>query len=92
MLRGWDEGREIPSLGIVIDAAWQGRGCGRRMMDYLHQTARERGARRVRLKVYPENSRALAWYQKLGYVFADKEAGQWVGLLELTGAGGGKKA
>lgn len=92
MLRGWDEGREIPSLGIVIDTAWQSRGCGRRMMDYLHQTARERGARRVRLKVHPENTRALAWYRKLGYVFADKEAGQWVGLLELTGAGGGKKA
>ncbi len=53
MLRGWDEGYETPSLGIAVHSEWQARGVGRRMMEHLHQVARVRGAKRIRLKVYP---------------------------------------
>ncbi len=86
MLRGWDEGYDIPSLGIAIDAAQRGHGHGRRLMEFLHVVARERGAKRVRLKVYPENVHAVKLYRSLGYTFYGEEGGQLEGILELDGA------
>jgi [ribosomal protein S18]-alanine N-acetyltransferase len=83
MLRGWDEGYTVPSLGIVVHPDWQGRGIGRRMMAYLHDIARKRGATQIRLKVYPENEAALGLYEGLGYDFAETEGGQRVGVLSL---------
>ncbi|MCO6451618.1 MAG: GNAT family N-acetyltransferase [Caldilineales bacterium] len=83
MLRGWDEGYAIPSLGIVIAPKTQGLGLGRMFMHFLHAAARQRGATKVRLKVYADNQPALALYRQLGYEFIDKEAEQWVGYLDL---------
>ncbi len=83
MLRGWDAGYEVPSLGIVIDPAAQGRGYGRRLMEFLHATARERGANRIRLKVYPDNLKAVALYRSLGYEFQGEENGQLMGIRPL---------
>ncbi len=88
MLRGWDEGYEVPSLGIVIDPSSQGRGYGRLLMEFLHATARQRGARRIRLKVYADNLKAVSLYRSLGYDFQGEERGQLVGYLELTPAAG----
>jgi ribosomal protein S18 acetylase RimI-like enzyme len=84
MLRGWEAGYAIPSLGIVIDPGAQGHGHGRRLMEFLHTTARQRGASHIRLKVYLENIRAMTLYRSLGYVFQSEEGGQAVGLLALT--------
>jgi len=84
MLRGWDEGYEVPSLGIVVDPAVQGHGHGRRLMEYLHATAHAREAKRIRLKVYPDNTRAIALYRSLGYEFQGPEQGQLVGLLTMN--------
>lgn len=84
MLRGWDEGYEIPSLGIAIEPAQRGQGLGLTMMAYLHAQAVARGAPRIRLKVYPDNAGAVRLYEGLGYRFGDAlEAGQLVGILEL---------
>jgi ribosomal protein S18 acetylase RimI-like enzyme len=83
MLRGWDEGYTVPSLGIAVHPEEQGRGLGRAFMHFLHVAARRRGAERVRLKVYPRNTRALALYRDLGYRFDTYEGGQLVGTLEL---------
>ncbi len=84
MLRGWDEGYEIPSLGIAVHPNERGKGLGRLLMEFLHATARCRGARTIRLKVYPRNVRAVRLYESLGYVFRGEEAGQLVGFLDLT--------
>jgi ribosomal protein S18 acetylase RimI-like enzyme len=88
MLRGWDEGYEVPSLGIVIDPGQQGRGHGRRLMEFLHDIARQRGARRVRLRVHTENERAVTLYRSLGYSFNGEDGGQMLGFLQLTPAAG----
>jgi len=53
MLRGWDEGYRVPSLGIAIRMATGDRGLGRRMMEALHRAVRARGGERVRLRVAP---------------------------------------
>jgi ribosomal-protein-alanine N-acetyltransferase len=84
MLRGWDEGYDIPSLGIAIHADARGIGLGRAMMMYLHVEAKRRGAPRIRLKVYPDNQPAMALYRSLGYVFQPElVSGQLVGFKEL---------
>ena len=84
MLRGWDEGYEVPSLGIAVDPRAQGKGYGRLMMTFLHSAARVRGARQIRLKVYPDNTRAVALYRSLGYKFESGEASQLIGIADLA--------
>src|SRR5436190_1957479 len=85
MLRGWDEGYDIPSLGIAVDPATQGRGYGRKLMEFLHELAKQRGARKIRLKVYPDNERAVRVYRELGHEFEPAlENGQLVGYLDLA--------
>ena len=83
MLRGWDEGYEVPSLGIVIHPSVRGMGLGKLFMHFLHAAARRRGASKIRLKVYPDNTTAVTMYQELGYTFQAEEAGQLVGFVDL---------
>lgn len=68
MLRGWDQGYQIPSLGICIDHRMRGRGLGELLMRRLHEFARERGAESVRLKVDSRNAVARRLYERMGYV------------------------
>jgi [ribosomal protein S18]-alanine N-acetyltransferase len=83
MLRGWDEGYRIPSLGVAVHPDWRGLGLGRRMMEELHSAARGLGAERVRLKVYRSNVNAMALYRDLGYEFADSPDPELVGIKSL---------
>jgi len=84
MLRGWDEGFAVPSLGIMVAREARGTGLARALMLHLHGEARRRGARRVRLKVYPDNAPAVGLYRSLGYVFeAELDQGQLVGHVSL---------
>jgi [ribosomal protein S18]-alanine N-acetyltransferase len=83
MLRGWDEGYQVPSLGIALHPAARGAGLGRMLMHFLHAAAKRRGAARIRLKVYPDNLPAITLYKSLGYIFAAEEEGQLVGHIDL---------
>jgi ribosomal protein S18 acetylase RimI-like enzyme len=83
MLRGWDEGYTIPSLGIGVRSDAYGQGHGRRMMEALHAAARERGAPSIRLRVHPDNARARGLYDSLGYREAGRERGEILMVLEL---------
>jgi ribosomal-protein-alanine N-acetyltransferase len=83
MLRGWDEGYTIPSLGIAVAPSSRGQGLGDLLMQFLHAAARRRGAARVRLKVYPDNLAAIRLYEKMGYRFEAHEDGQLVGFVDL---------
>jgi [ribosomal protein S18]-alanine N-acetyltransferase len=84
ILRGWDEGYEIPSLGIAIDPRLQGGGLGRFLMGFLHLAASRRGAERVRLKVFENNLQAVALYRSIGYQFETDRRGISVGFLTLN--------
>jgi ribosomal protein S18 acetylase RimI-like enzyme len=83
MLRGWDEGYTIPALGIYFEPDARGKGYAAIFMSELHRQARENGATRVRLKVYPSNAAAVKLYRRLGYEFNTEENGQLVGLFNL---------
>jgi len=84
MLRGRDEGYEIPSLGIAVHPDCQGRGFGRMLMQFLHAASARRGETRIRLRVSPDNESAVALYRSLGYTMApDPDGLHLVGYLDL---------
>lgn len=83
LLRGWDAGFNIPSLGIYIRPDSRGKGLSIKFMKALHEIAQKMHAPLIRLKVYPENISALNLYKKMGYVFQNQEDGQFVGHLML---------
>lgn len=85
MLRGWDEGYAVPSLGIAIHPDARRSGLGRALMAFLHAAAMRHGATRVRLRVSPANAKAIALYTSLGYVFGNEEEGLSVGMIDLRG-------
>lgn len=89
MLRGWDEGYTIPSLGIVVSSFSRGLGLGRLMMEYLHAVARTRNVRSIMLKVYKRNEAAVSLYRGLGYVLSDLNDQEWKGILEIRVESGG---
>lgn len=84
LLRGWDEGYDVPSLGIFVASEFRGTGAALALMAYLHCCAKLKGAREIRLKVHQQNRRAWRLYESLGYQFSGAiEGGQAVGYLRL---------
>ena len=83
MLRGWDAGFDVPSLGIAVRVDHNGHGHARRMMSVLHDAARLGGSSVVRLRVAPDNLRARRLYEALGYKDAGEERGELLMLLGL---------
>jgi GNAT superfamily N-acetyltransferase len=83
MLRGWDDGYDVPSLGIFLSSKVRGTGLARLLMQHLHMAAKLRGSSQIRLKVYPENIPARRLYERLGYHFAQTDGAQLVGLVDL---------
>ena len=84
MLRGWEEGYPVPSLGIIIAPEARRTGLALLVMQYLHHNARLRGASMIRLKVYPANVAAVSLYRKIGYRFdSSADDGQLIGFFDL---------
>jgi len=82
LLRGWDEGFEIPSLGIAVHPKVRGTPLARALMSFLHAAAAAHGAPAVRLRVSPGNRPAVSLYKNLGYKF-EAEADLLVGHLDF---------
>ncbi len=69
MLRGWDEGYDIPSMGLCILKTYQGKGLGRLLLNFLEVVSRLEGANKVMLKVKKGNEIAIRLYESQEYVF-----------------------
>lgn len=67
MLRGWEEGFQKPSFGVMIDYRYQGLGLGRRMTLFAIEEAKKLGCRKIILSVYSSNFRAVDLYESLGF-------------------------
>ena len=53
-------------------------------MDFLRLAAWRRGAKKIRLRVYPDNTAAVNLYRKLGYELTPEKDGPYlVGFLKL---------
>ncbi len=83
LLRGWDEGYEVASLGVAVRIDAQRRGFGRLMMSHLHDHVRAQGVGRVRLRVHPANQGARRLYESFGYVYQGEDRGELVMFLDL---------
>lgn len=83
MLRGWDEGFAVPSLGLAIHPRQRGRGLGRDLLLFLLAAARRRGAETVRLTVHRENHGAVRLYRSMGFLLQEKTPGVLEGFLVL---------
>lgn len=68
MLRGWDEGYDIPSFGLLIGREFRGRGLGRRLALWTIEAAGAAGCRNVRLTVNASNLPGVKLYESLGFV------------------------
>ena len=60
--------RHVGRLGIGMLPEVRGRGLGRRLMQAALTAARERGMERIELEVFASNTRAIALYERLGFV------------------------
>jgi ribosomal protein S18 acetylase RimI-like enzyme len=67
LLRGWEEGYAIPSLGIMLDKKYRGIGLSKCLMEYLHQIAKQKGAKEVMLRVKNNNDKAINLYKSFEY-------------------------
>jgi ribosomal protein S18 acetylase RimI-like enzyme len=67
MLRGWDEGYEIPSFGIVADFRQKGRGHGSRIWRLAMGYAADLGAKKMRITTHLHNAIILGMAEKLGF-------------------------
>jgi ribosomal protein S18 acetylase RimI-like enzyme len=82
MLRGYQEGFPIPSLGIYVHSSHRGYGYGYSMMEKLHESAKALGSNQVRLTVSKHNLKAISLYKKMGYVF-DENEDKFIGVLNF---------
>jgi ribosomal-protein-alanine N-acetyltransferase len=86
LLRGWDEGFEVPSFGACTHPGLRNAGAGQALLAHAVAEARAAGARRLRLTVYRSNARAAHVYAKFGFTLEPLGADRWLGLLDLESA------
>ena len=67
ILRERETMRHGGALGIGIAPAYRDRGLGRRLIDAVINSARDRGVSRVSLHVRADNTRAIRLYERLGF-------------------------
>jgi [ribosomal protein S18]-alanine N-acetyltransferase len=73
MLRGWDEGYDIPSFGILVDYEHCHQGIGKQLTVFTLSEAQRLGCKKVRLSVYGSNSNALHLYESLNFLELSRE-------------------
>ena len=67
---------------IAIDPKYQGQGLGRKMMNLLLETAKERQAQDVMLEVRFDNPTAINLYESLGFETIHRRRGYYKGGVD----------
>jgi len=68
MLRGWNEGYEVPAFGILIDERYRGYGLEMAALDTAKVICRLRNVSRLMIKMNPDNISAKGVARKTGFV------------------------
>ena len=87
MLRGWEEGYDIPSLGIAVHPDFRGQGVATGFIRFLHSEAAKNKAQTVRLTVHESNTAAAALYEKIGYKFTGLYGDKLIGFCGVGSEG-----
>lgn len=69
-----DDGKTAVIHRLCVDPKAQGKGIGRRMMDFAERLIDEKGYTSIRLDVFSQNPRAYQLYKKLGYKYTGEVA------------------
>lgn len=59
---------KVAGLGMMVDAAWRGRGVGGALVDAAIRCARDLGAHKLALQAWPHNDVAIRLYLRHGFV------------------------
>jgi RimJ/RimL family protein N-acetyltransferase len=65
---GIDVRRGLVEIGMMVDAAWRGRGVGSALLVTCISWASERHCHKIALQVWPHNEAARSLYLKFGFV------------------------
>ena len=60
-------GYGVADLGMLVAAGWRGRGVGTALLTEAVRRAREAGAHKIALQVWPHNAAAIALYERFGF-------------------------
>lgn len=83
MLRGWDEGYKIPSLGLATHPEVRGQGLGNFLMSSLIQKACSYKASKLRLTLDARRGRFIKFCARHGFHFSPIGANRLLGMLDL---------
>jgi ribosomal-protein-alanine N-acetyltransferase len=83
ILRGWDEGFEIPSLGIIIDKDYRGLGLSKLLINYLEFIAKISKSEKIRIVVHKNNLVAYNLYKKMNYEFTSYNENQLISFKNI---------
>ncbi len=67
MLRGFDEGYEIPSYGVIILSEFSNKGLSKLTLYHAFALCRINKVKKLMLKVHPENTYAKKLYESFGF-------------------------
>jgi len=67
MLRGFDEGYEIPSYGVFISKYFSGKGLSKLTLQHAISYCKINGISQLMLKVHPDNIVAKKIYEDFGF-------------------------
>jgi RimJ/RimL family protein N-acetyltransferase len=57
----------VADLGMLVAAGWRGRGIGAALLAEAVRRAREAGAHKIALQVWPHNQAAISLYERFGF-------------------------
>jgi len=78
MMRGWDEGYEVPAYGALIDEGHSGRGLATLSLRIAKAICKLSRSPRIMLKVHPANTRAKSLFQRAGFVETGVDPGSGI--------------
>ena len=71
------EGHGRVDLGMAVADGWRGRGVGSLLLERAVAWAREQGAHKMFLEVWPHNTGAQRLYEKFGFVTEGRFVRHW---------------
>jgi ribosomal protein S18 acetylase RimI-like enzyme len=84
MLRGWEEGFQVPALGVATDPQRRREGIGGELVHHSLKLAAQRGANKVLLHVHADHVVARRWYEAEGFrekgLSLDRQLTYWIDL------------
>jgi GNAT superfamily N-acetyltransferase len=90
MLRGMDDGYEVPSYGVYISRKWSGKGLSKLSLLFSISWCRVNGFKTLMLKVHPKNHIARKMYEDNGFVTVGVDSKNDNFIMHRTLAEGGR--